>query len=215
MFDPKKYREIEPKKVPVIFMLDVSGSMSGEKIDRLYEAVVKMVNTLGSAGFKDRTFETAIFTFGSDVVCHTELTTAADLDASGIKKFSAGGMTLIGGCLDMVKSFIEDRDKISENNYVPEVALVTDGAPIDEWERSIHEFTMTVRTRRTRRHAVVIGKDADINVAEMFTGDLDNVFLAESADDIAECFQAITENVYSHMARARLPYPEIVYENRL
>lgn len=36
-------------------MLDVIGSMSGEKIDRLYEAVVKMVNTLDGAGFKLRT----------------------------------------------------------------------------------------------------------------------------------------------------------------
>lgn len=188
----KKYREIEPKKVPVILMLDVSGSMSGEKIDRLYETVVKKVNTLGSAGFQDKTFETAIFTFGSDVVCHTELTTASDLDAAGIKKFSAGGMTPMGRCLDMVKSLIEDRGKISENNYVPEVVLVTDGAPTDEWERSLDEFIMTGRTRRTSRYAVVIGRNADINVAEMFTGDPDNVFLAESADDIAECFQAIT-----------------------
>lgn len=158
-------------------------------------------------------FETAIFTFGSDVMCHTELTTAADLDATGIKKFSAGGMTPMGGCLDMVKSLIEDNDKISKNDFVPEVVLVTDGAPTDEWERSLHEFTLTGRTRRTRRHAVVIGSDDDINVAEMFTGDLDNVFLAESADDITECFRAITENVYSHMVRARLPYPEIADEN--
>ncbi|HBW1732290.1 TPA: VWA domain-containing protein, partial [Klebsiella quasipneumoniae subsp. quasipneumoniae] len=42
MFDPKKFTTPTARPLPVVLLLDVSGSMSGEKIDNLNKAVRDM-----------------------------------------------------------------------------------------------------------------------------------------------------------------------------
>lgn len=51
-FDPMKYQTSgTPERcMPVVLLLDVSGSMSGDKIDNLYEATVKMIETFVEEG---------------------------------------------------------------------------------------------------------------------------------------------------------------------
>ena len=45
-FDPNKYKVSTSERfMPVVLLLDVSGSMSGDKIDNLYTATVKMIET--------------------------------------------------------------------------------------------------------------------------------------------------------------------------
>ena len=41
MFDPSKYSMPKIRRLPVILLLDVSGSMYGQKIEELYDAVNK------------------------------------------------------------------------------------------------------------------------------------------------------------------------------
>ena len=43
MFDPSKFTVQKAKPLPIMLMLDVSGSMSGVKIDTLNEAVRTMI----------------------------------------------------------------------------------------------------------------------------------------------------------------------------
>ena len=44
-FDPSKFTAAKAKPLPVILLLDVSGSMGGEKIRNLNDAVRDMLNT--------------------------------------------------------------------------------------------------------------------------------------------------------------------------
>ena len=44
-FDPSKFTAPKAKPLPVILLLDVSGSMSGDKIRNLNDAVRDMLNT--------------------------------------------------------------------------------------------------------------------------------------------------------------------------
>ena len=43
-FDPSKYRTVPIKPLPVVLLLDVSGSMSGDKINKLYDATIEMIS---------------------------------------------------------------------------------------------------------------------------------------------------------------------------
>ena len=106
-FNPNNYKAPEAKKLPVILLLDVSGSMSGAKIDSLYDATIDMIETFAAAQAKEQIIDVAIITFGDSVDLHTRYTPVKDLQAKGISKFKASGMTPMGTALRMAKDMID------------------------------------------------------------------------------------------------------------
>ena len=99
-FDPKKYMAPAQKPLPVILMLDVSGSMQNDhKIDRLYDAVLEMINAFLEMELKETIVRVAIITFGEQVLLHTPYTPVAELKKKGIPKLSASGQTPLARAL--------------------------------------------------------------------------------------------------------------------
>ena len=206
-FNPKNYKVPVAKKLPVVLLLDVSGSMSGEKIDTLYDSVIDMVNSFVSASVKETIIDVAIITFGENVELHTPYTAVADLQKQGIPKFFANGMTPMGTALKMAKDMIDDKGVTPSNIYRPAVLLVSDGQPNDSWERPLDNFIKDGRSAKCQRFAIAIGNDADKSVLTRFAGDVNNVLFAEDAVDIADRFQKFTMSVST---RAASKTPNIV-----
>ena len=194
-FNPKNYKVPVAKKLPVVLLLDISGSMSGEKIDTLYDSVIDMVNSFVSASVKETIIDVAIITFGENVELHTPYTAVADLRKQGISKFLANGMTPMGTALKMAKDMIEDKGVTPSNIYRPAVLLVSDGQPNDSWEGPLKNFIKDGRSAKCQRFAIAIGNDADKSILTKFTGDVNNVLFAEDATDIADRFQKFTMSV--------------------
>lgn len=202
-FNPSNYKAPEPKKLPVILLLDVSGSMSGAKIDSLYDATVDMIETFAVAQIKERLIDVAIITFGGDGVnLHTSYTSASELQKIGLNKFKASGMTPMGTALRMAKDMIEDKQVTPSRIYRPAVILVSDGAPNDDWRDPMDSFISSGRSAKCQRFAVAIGNDADKSVLERFTQDPDMVFVADDAEDISEKFKVISMSVSTRAASA-------------
>lgn len=159
----------EAKKLPVILLLDVSGSMSGAKIDSLYDATIDMIETFAAAQAKEQIIDVAIITFGDSVDLHTRYTAVKDLQAKGISKFKASGMTPMGTALRMAKDMIDDKNETPSRIYRPAVVLVSDGAPNDDWKSPMDKFINDGRSAKCQRFAVAIGNDADRGVLEIYT----------------------------------------------
>ncbi|MCI7079071.1 MAG: VWA domain-containing protein [Veillonellaceae bacterium] len=194
-FNPNNYKAPEAKKLPVILLLDVSGSMCGAKIDSLYDATIDMIGTFVAAQAKEQIIDVAIITFGDSVDLHTSYTPVKDLQEKGISKFVASGMTPMGTALRMAKDMIEDKNVTPSRIYRPAVVLVSDGGPNDSWERPMDEFINDGRSAKCQRFAVAIGNDADRSVLERFTQDPNAVLFAEDAKDISEQFKTISMSI--------------------
>lgn len=200
-FNPNNYKAPEAKKLPVILLLDVSGSMSGAKIDSLYDATIDMIETFAAAQAKEQIIDVSIITFGNSVDLHTRYTPVRDLQAKGINKFKAAGMTPMGTALRMAKDMIDDKNETPSRIYRPAVVLVSDGVPNDDWKGPMDKFINDGRSAKCQRFAVAIGNDADRSVLERFTQDLNAVLFAEDAKDISEQFKTISMSI-STMATA-------------
>lgn len=200
-FNPNNYKAPEAKKLPVILLLDVSGSMSGAKIDSLYDATIDMIETFAAAQAKEQIIDVAIITFGDSVDLHTRYTPVKDLQAKGISKFKASGMTPMGTALRMAKDMIDDKNETPSRIYRPAVVLVSDGAPNDDWKGPMDKFINDGRSAKCQRFAVAIGNDADRSVLERFTQDPNAVLFAADAKDISEQFKTISMSI-STMATA-------------
>ena len=92
-FDPSKYKPKGIKKLPVLLLLDVSGSMSGNKIIELHDAVTEMINSYVELKKRERVIEVSIITFGHSVSLYTKYTPVDDLQKTGIPQFTANGGT--------------------------------------------------------------------------------------------------------------------------
>ena len=70
-FDPSKFQSktFKEKALPVLLLLDVSGSMQGEKIESLHAAVQEMAADFVRQGVREINIKIAVITFGASVDC--------------------------------------------------------------------------------------------------------------------------------------------------
>jgi len=186
----------DPRCVPVILLLDTSKSMqNNDKIGVLNAATKEMLSTFALQDDNNVVIKVAIYTFGPDVKQILPLTAASDAVYS-FHDMEAHGGTLLGGALKMVKSnLIEDRNKITSRDYRPQVILVSDGMPGDDWRKAIDEFCNSGRSSKCLRMAMGIGVEkgtAPHTVLSMFTGNDKMVFSAKDSKSIRNFFKYVT-----------------------
>ena len=154
IFNPNAYTSQKAKPMPVILVLDNSGSMSGDKIKQLNEAVHEMIESFRKTECEDVSFTVAIITFGTGIHLQQELTEASLIQWEDIRisntsmcKFWTGRWdnaeargTPLGATLKIVKDMIEDKAIIPSRSYRPAVVLVSDGHPTDSWDDQLNSF---------------------------------------------------------------------------
>lgn len=200
----ESFRGSDLRYYPVILLLDVSGSMEGDPINALHAAVTDMVNSFAAQRTREKMIKIAIITFGGDRAnLHMPYTDAPDIQARGVPRFNASGMTPLGSALREAKRLIEDKSTTPGKWYVPAVVLVSDGAPNDDWENALHDFIHNGRTAKCIRIGVPIGSGADVNMMEIFTGDRAMIFYAQDVSSIADAFKNVVISITKSQNNAK------------
>ena len=200
----ESFRGSDLRYYPVILLLDVSGSMEGDPINALHSAVTEMVNSFAAQRTREKMIKTAIITFGGDRAnLHMPYTDAPDVQAGGVPRFNASGMTPLGSALREAKRLIENKSITPGKWYVPAVVLVSDGAPNDDWENALHDFIHNGRTAKCIRIGVPIGSYADTDMMETFTGDKAMIFYAQDVSSIADAFKNVVMSITKSHDKAK------------
>lgn len=193
MFDPKKFTMPTAKPLPVVLLLDISGSMSGNKIDSLNKAVEDMLATFAREKMMETEIMVSVITFGSQIELYLPYTTASKVKWQSLQ---ADGMTPMGAALAMAKAMIEDKDTTPSRAYRPTIVLVSDGKPNDSWEKPLKDFISEGRSSKCDRMAMAIGYNADATVLRRFIeGTPHDLFYAENAGQLHEFFQRVTMSI--------------------
>lgn len=193
-FDPSKYTVAKARPLPVILLLDRSGSMAGEKISTLNVAVNEMIESFRTAGQGEVEINLAVISFGDGGATY-------DLPLQPVHSItninlSANGGTPMGMALRMAKDLIEDKDTIPSKGYRPAVVLVSDGEPNDAWEQPMDNFIGGGRSAKCERFAMAIGTSQEDPVLNRFLSGTENkVFLASEASKIRDFFKFVTMSV--------------------
>ena len=210
-FDPSKFTVPTAKPLPVVLLLDASGSMAGPKIQNLNEAVRDMLATFRDTESGEIEIHVAIITFGAEVKLHQALASASGIAWHDL---SAGGGTPLGTALRMAKAMIEDKNVVPSRAYRPTVVLVSDGQPTDDWEQPLADFIKDGRSSKCDRMAMAIGADADEGVLGQFIdGTNAPLFYAENAKQLREFFKFVTMSVTirtQSMDKNIVPEPSVI-----
>lgn len=197
-FDPAKFTVSTAKPLPVILLLDTSGSMSGEKIATLNQALREMLATFGKEGSQDLSIFVAVVTFGGVAALHMTPIPAAQVQW---RDFGAAGGTPMGEAFGIAKGLIENKEKIPSRAYRPAVVLVSDGQPTDAWQKPLQSFINEGRSSKCDRMAMAIGSDADESVLSTFIqGTPHPLYRAANAAQIHEFFRRVTMSVTQRAA---------------
>ena len=209
-FDPSKFTAAKAKPLPVILLLDVSGSMGGEKIRNLNDAVRDMLEVFRDTENSETEIWVAIITFGDQVKLHQKLVSAGQIQWQDL---SAGGSTPLGVALQMAKAMIEDKDIVPSRAYRPTVVLVSDGKPTDDWENPLKGFISDGRSGKCDRMAMAIGAQADETVLGKFIeGTPNGLFYSENAKQMRDFFKFVTMSV---TIRTKSQTPNVIPEAKV
>lgn len=191
------------RMLPVILLADVSGSMEGEKIALLNQAVREMLETFRDDGAARAEVHVSVITFGGVVTVHQSLAPARDVRWVNM---NVSGNTPLGAALELAETLIDNKEALPKEAYRPTVILVSDGYPNDRWEPVLDRFNAGRRTGKTQRLAMAIGSDADEGMLRRFlNGGEEPLFRAGDASQIAEFFRYVSQSVAT---RSRAANPD-------
>lgn len=188
------------RQMPVILILDTSGSMSDEGngnggITQLNRSIRGMLSDFKHLRAASVEFCFAVITFGGDSAQIYQDYTPLETFAKNWKDMSANGMTPLGDALDKAKQIIEDKTKLLPRSYRPTVILISDGYPTDAWENSMENFTKDGRTAKSDRFVVTVA-GAATNVLQKFVDNpKTHMFNAENASDILEFMRFMSSSI--------------------
>ena len=186
-----------PKTLPVILLLDNSGSMSeNDHIGVLNNAVNTMLKSFKDLDSVIATISVSIISFGvNGANMVSKLLPVEEVDEIHL---TAGGGTPWGAALRMAKSMIEEKENFPSRSYRPAIICVSDGMPNDDWQNALDSFKKTGRSSKCHCMAMSIGANEGTpayRVLSEFADGPENVYFADSAKDIHKFFRFITTTI--------------------
>lgn len=161
----------------LFFLVDTSGSMCGEKIGSLNDAIRETVPDLKdlSDGNPDAAIKIAVLQFDTDV--RWLYPQPVESENFRWNDLQAGGLTSLGGALRELESKLHKTEYMQEaaGSYAPVIILLSDGGPTDDFASALGKIKQNDWFRHAIKVAIAVGNDADKNVLAQFTGNSEAV----------------------------------------
>lgn len=163
----------------LFLMIDTSGSMQGEKIAAVNDAVrnvIPIVNGIGENN-PDAEIKIAVMTFDNSI----NWLTPQPVETSALQwqDQTANGMTCLGGACEELSHQLSHKNgflKSASGSYAPVIILLSDGEPTDDFNNGMKCLSENAWFKHATRIAIAVGNDADISVLSTFTGNSELVF---------------------------------------
>ena len=172
--------EMARKVLPIIYVIDTSGSMSGEKIASVNEAMHETIEVLKEVSDKnpDAQVKIAALSFSSGAEWVTNKNGLEDMEDFFWNDIQAGGVTDLGAALDELdKKLSRNAFLVSDTGFcIPVIIFMSDGAPTDDWERSLTKIKDGNKWyKNATKIAIAVGEDADKDVLAKVVGNIEAV----------------------------------------
>ena len=163
---------VSRRQLNIIFAVDCSGSMAGEKINSLNMAMRIAEKDLRKA---------AIANVAVDVVVRVlRFSTGAEWHIKGpvpvgefewVDLVAVGGDTDMGCALEMIAEILPTLSATARQ-LPPLIVLISDGYPSDDFEHGRKTLMSTKAGQKAVREAIAIGRDVDLETLQRFIDDL-------------------------------------------
>ncbi|MBR1465229.1 MAG: VWA domain-containing protein [Bacteroidaceae bacterium] len=186
--------ESVPRRTMTLFFLaDTSGSMSGNKIGALNDAITNimpMISEISNTN-PDAEIKVAALQFSSGTSwLYDEPKSASDFIW---QDQSAGGLTSLGeACIQLEKVLHRDGFmKSASGSYAPVVILLSDGGATDDYDKGIEKLKLNNWFKAAIKIAIAIGDDCDKDELKKFTGNLEAVIEVHNIEALKQIIRIV------------------------
>lgn len=175
---PSDTEKISRKLLPIIYVLDTSGSMEGSRIAAVNAAMNETMEVLKDVSQKNPRAELKIgvlqFSTGPQWVTN-ELVFMEDFYWNDLK---AGGLTDFGSALNELHNKLSrEQLLVSEVGFLtPVIIFMSDGEPTDDYESALNKIKSNNKWFKVSTKIVAaVGNDANVQVLQEITGNKEAV----------------------------------------
>lgn len=201
------YIKKEDRALPVFILVDVSGSMQGQKIGTVNVALKEMINRFKKIENPKGVIELCVLSFGNGEI--KTIKPLSRISDSDYFELDTMGDTPMGKCFESVADMIEDYTIVSNRSFTPTIVLISDGNPTDfdnyktgmsmeeinNWPALI-KLNSGARSSKATRLGIGIGADQDYNIIKAFINNAEiPVIKATDTDTIAKFFDWVTMSI--------------------
>ena len=181
------------RTMTLFFLIDTSGSMSGNKIGAVNDAIVNVLPMLEdiSSSNPDAEIKVAALEFSNGTKwLYNEPKSVEDFKWIDVQ---AGGLTSLGeACLELNSKLSRSGYmKSASGSYAPAIILLSDGGPTDNFEGGLQTIQGNNWFKNAIRIAIAIGDDADLDVLARFTGNSEAVIKVQNIDALKQIIRIV------------------------
>lgn len=181
------------RTMTLFFMIDTSGSMMGNKIGAVNDAVVNVLPMLEdiSSSNPDAEIKVAALEFSSGCNwLYSEPKLASEFVWQDVQ---ASGLTSLGAACEELNSKLSRSGYMvaASGSYAPAIILLSDGGPTDNFKAGLTRLKSNSWFKAAIKVAIAIGEDADKSVLEQFTGSNEAVFTVHNIDALKQIIRIV------------------------
>lgn len=160
------------QRLPLVLLLDVSGSMSGKPIDELNESLKILEAELKNDPIASQRVQILLIEFGGikDVDIIAEWVDAMDFEAPILQ---ASGATPMGAAVRLGLGKLEEQKMRYRNAGIPYnrpwVFLITDGGPTDEWQEIAQQAKIAEKEGKLIFFSIGVGEGVSLSTLSSFS----------------------------------------------
>ena len=200
--------EVARKVLPIIYVLDTSGSMSDDgKIDAVNEAMHETMEVLKDVSAKNPDAEIKVgvlkFSSGASWVTSSGLVFMEDFYWNDL---SAGGLTDVGSALkELDQKLSRSAFLVSDTGFcIPVIMFMSDGQPTDDYEKALSDITANNKWfKHATKIAIAVGDDADVEVLGKIAGNKEAVVSVQDVDTLKKLIKvaSVTASMINSKSR--------------
>ncbi len=182
------------RTMTLFFVIDTSGSMDGNKIGAVNDAVVNVLPMLNdiSETNPDAEIKVAALEFSSGVSwLYDEPKAASDFIWQDVK---AGGLTSFGAACEELASKLSRSGGFMQSasgSFAPAIILLSDGGPTDNYKIGLNKLQNNNWFKSAIKIAIAIGDDADKDVLKDFTGSSEAVITVHNIEALKQIIRIV------------------------
>lgn len=196
MPDIREQEKIARKLLPIIYVLDTSGSMDGDRIAAVNAAMNETMEVLRDVSNNNPTAELKIgvlqFSSGAKWITDSGLVFMDDFFWNDLK---AGGLTDFGSALNELNKKMSRKEFLnSDVGYkVPVIIFMSDGEPTDDYESAIKKINASNKWfKASTKIAIAVGDDANIEVLQKIAGNKEAVIKVDDLETLKKSIRVVS-----------------------
>ncbi|NLD46328.1 MAG: VWA domain-containing protein [Clostridiaceae bacterium] len=186
--------ELASRPLHFFWLVDCSGSMYGEKIGSVNHAIQSTIPEMADAAMDNPNAQLMVRTLKFSTGASWVTANPVNIEDFSWDDLDADGATSLGKAFELLTGQLTI-PPMSDRALPPVIVLLSDGQPTDDYKEPLNKLLNLPWGKKSVRIAISIGKDADDDVLQEFTGNRELVLQANNPETLVKMIKWASTSV--------------------